>query len=88
MTMEIQINRQMLRHHVAQAIFCPQCQNVLDMGHAVSIDLMKGDDLRRAWILCEKCWDARKLALHDAALQSGHSLAVHDGRILFGKKTR
>lgn len=86
MTMQETINKNMLRHHVSTAMFCPKCETVLDVSRAVSIDRMKDGELERTYILCAKCWDEVKLALNDAMRESGRTLEVTDGRELFGRK--
>ena len=80
--MEREVNKNLVKYAVGRAIFCPDCEVVLDYRRAVLIT-----GVGKAGISCTKCWDKRKAALikkhgdeWTAAILG--ELDVLDGRVL------
>jgi hypothetical protein len=44
--------------HVGHTIFCPSCQNILDVKRAVEVDVYRDENLITSKVLCAPCYDA------------------------------
>jgi hypothetical protein len=81
--MQSTINRNLLQYHVQQVMFCPACQDILDMRRAVSMDVKRGENTVCSLCVCTSCYDQRKEAVEAAAAARGLTVEVLDGRKLF-----
>ena len=81
--MRTTILQNLLRYAVSRAIFCPQCENILDMDRAV---------LCRGHVVCDKCWPkalAPVIAKHGPLVAREWILTnEREGEIVFGKAVR
>lgn len=75
--MRVTVNRNLLKHACGTAMFCPQCQGILDAPRAVLITGPRG-----AWISCAGCWGKGPFQMDRAGW------SVLDGRILFARAPR
>lgn len=77
--MERTINRNLVKAAVMRQIFCPSCDNILDMRRAV---LVTGHG--SAACVCGKCWDIAK----SHVTKKLEGTEVLDGRVLWGRAKR
>ena len=77
--LERTIRRQVLKFHVGQAIFCPECQSVMDVRRAVEVDYeAPNGTVVHSSIRCTDCFDK-----NPPAEGIGITRKVNDGRVLF-----
>jgi hypothetical protein len=72
------VNRELVRHAAATAVFCPHCGAIMDMASTVLVSASHG----RHWVGCAACWGRGPFQM-DAGAWS-----VLDGRILFARAPR
>jgi hypothetical protein len=75
----------MMRHQASKRMFCSGCEEVLDSGKAVSLDLYKGDTLFGTRMICADCADLgaiRKARMTGRVLDPSFRLNVIDGRLV------
>jgi len=83
-SMQTTILRNILKHAVGRAMFCPFCEVCLDCRKAVLCDL-PGKSL----IMCAKCWDRDGQPAVDALpAESRDKVEVTDGRVLWSRKRK
>ena len=75
--MQEQVSRELLRHAVSTAIFCPLCQGILDVRDAVLLS-----DEKRSAVACVPCFDRSPIKGKFASVE------VYDGRILYPRKQK
>ena len=77
--LERTIRRQVLKFHVGQTIFCPECQSIMDVRRAVEVDYETPDGtVVHSSIRCVDCFDR-----NPPAEGIGVTRKVNDGRVLF-----
>jgi hypothetical protein len=85
--MELTCNRNLLRWHVGQEIFCPYCTQIMDCKRAVSFDVEtpQGTVSKCA---CAKCFDDVSAVLDKLVTENAYKLTVLDGRVLYARPKR
>jgi hypothetical protein len=87
--MELTCNRNLLRWHVGQEIFCRYCNQIMDCKRAVSFDVEtpeKSTVVSRC--VCAPCYDRVAEILATGIKESKYTLTVRDGRVLFARAKR
>lgn len=64
------VNRQLLKYAAGQAIFCPQCNAIMDCRRTVVATVHrhlegKEEECVQSWTLCAKCWGKRGAQVRD-----------------------
>jgi hypothetical protein len=77
-------DRETLRFYVQTAIFCQFTGRPLDVRHAVAVTVTSPAGDTRTYAIAAAHWDARKDKVL-ARMPAGYTLAVLDGRKLFGR---
>ena len=73
--LESKLNRELLKYAVMQQIFCPSCQDILDVRRAVLAQTETGSAC-----LCGTCWDRVKAGPRLSKILAEESTSVIDGR--------
>lgn len=74
-----------LKYQVGQAIFCPICEQVLDVHRAVGIDTFadkEAKQLKHTTVLCEACFEQFYPKDMVAEFRDAVHTVLHDGRLL------
>lgn len=87
MTMITQITRNLLRHAVGQAIWCPRCREILDVRRAVLVEIGKNGRCEIA-IQCADCWDEMAERVRAIVVRGDLTLELTDGREIFNRTKR
>ena len=85
--MERTCNRNLLKWHVGQVIFCPYCRKIMDCKRAVSLEVVIPEGTLSRCV-CAPCYDIAVDELNRYAKQDGCKLTVLDGRVLFARPPR
>jgi hypothetical protein len=89
--MQTEINREMLKHHVGMALFCPACGTVLDCRRAVEVDMIGPNGaIVSSIIRCSTCYDNTVAGAVDK-VKAAHpdvTIEIHDGRELFASHAK
>ena len=82
--MQAEINRNLLSFAVGRQIFCRRCRvrHTLNAPDAV-LATLKTPDGEHEYLMCCRHYDRIKLVMADTATQSGWTLEILDGRLLF-----
>ena len=86
--MERTITRNLLQDQVGYQLFCPRCQDILDVRSAVSLDVYNGEQLAATKAFCSKCYDKHKDGITARLEAKGLTVKATDGRTLFAKQVR
>ena len=55
--LERKLTGNLLRYQVGQQMWCRGCQNLLDVRHSVSLDLLRAGELLSTTSYCGEGWD-------------------------------
>jgi hypothetical protein len=86
--MELTCNRNLLRWHVGQEIFCPYCRQIMDCKRAVSFDVEVPEKGTVSRCVCATCYDKAAKELAHFVEHHGYKLTALDGRVLFARAKR
>jgi hypothetical protein len=76
-----ELNNQLLKYTAGTAIFCPQCQDIMDYSRTVvATPLPSADKRTKTIICCGKCWDKTLEKLGKEESDIDHIWDILDGR--------
>ena len=88
MDIQTTVERNLLKHAVGLRIFCPNCEQIMDVRRAVLASILVAPNHRntREHVCCAECWDRLRPTIEGLLKTSGGTLEVIDGRVLFASR--
>jgi len=76
MNMQSIVNNNLLKHAAGTAIFCPQCQSIMDWKRTVLLTLRFESGKEKSYVCCSSCWKTSKAEVEQVAKNTNTTLEV------------